>query len=355
MHAEAAMTLDGEGAGSAVSSGKGKSARYTSSMQAIVVRQFGGPEVLRLEETADPQPGPGQVRVRIRAAGVNPYDTYMRSGSYAVKPPLPYTPGADAAGEVDAVGSGVTGLASGDRVYIGGTITADAYGAHAALALCRPDQVHPLPPTLDFAQAAGINVPWVTAWQALFVRGQAHAGDTLLVHGASGGVGLALVQLGRAAGLTVIGSAGSEEGMAFVTAQGAHHAVNHSDPSHLAEVTALSGGRGPDVIVEMLANVNLDHDLGVLATGGRVVVIGNRGRIEIDPRRIMAKEAVVTGMIFWNLGGDELARVHRALFAQFESGACAPVTGVTLPLGDAAHAHELVMSPGARGKIVLIL
>lgn len=323
-------------------------------MQAIVVRQFGGPAVLRLEEAPELRPGPGEVRVRIRAAGVNPYDTYMRSGGYAVKPPLPYTPGADAAGEVDEVGSGVTGLAVGDRVYIGGTVTADAYGAYAAMALCRPDQVHPMPSHLDFAQAAGINVAWVTAWHALFVRGQARAGDTLLVHGASGGVGQALVQLGRAAGLTVIGSAGSEEGMAFVVAQGAHHAVNHADAGHLDQVTALSGGRGPDVIIEMLANVNLDHDLGIVARGGRVVVIGSRGRIEIDPRRIMTADAIVTGMIFWNLSGDDLARAHRALFAQFDSGACAPMTGVSLPLADAARAHELVMLPGARGKIVLI-
>jgi NADPH2:quinone reductase len=323
-------------------------------MQAIVVRQFGGPEVLRLEDVPDVEPGPGQVRVSIRAVGVNPYDTYMRSGGYAVKPPLPYTPGADAAGEVDAVGSGVTGLSAGDRVYIGGTVTADAYGAYASAVLCRPDQVHPLPPKLDFAQGAGVNVPWVTAWQGLFVRGKARAGDTLLVHGASGGVGLAVVQLGRAAGLTVIGSAGSAEGLALVKAHGAHHAVNHSDPAHLDEVTALSGSRGPDVIVEMLANVNLDHDLRIVAAGGRVVVIGNRGRIEVDPRRIMAKEAVVTGMIFWNLDGGQLARAHRALFAQFESGACAPVTGVTMPLKEAPRAHELVMSPGARGKIVLI-
>lgn len=323
-------------------------------MQAIVVRQFGGPEVLRLEEVPDPRPGPGEVRVRIHAAGVNPYDTYMRAGGYAVKPPLPYTPGADAAGEVDEVGSGVTGLAAGDRVYIGGTVTSDAYGAYAALAICRPDQVHPMPSHLDFAQAAGINVAWVTAWHALFVRGRARAGDMLLVHGASGGVGQALVQLGRAAGLTVIGSAGSEEGMAFVIAQGAHHAVNHADAGHVDDVTAITGGRGPDVIVEMLANVNLDHDLAIVAPRGRIVVVGNRGRIEIDPRRIMTRDAVVTGMIFWNLSGEDLARAHRALFAQFDSGASAPMTGVSLPLADAARAHELVMSPGARGKIVLL-
>lgn len=310
--------------------------------------------MLRLEEVPDPEPGPGQVRVRIRAAGVNPYDTYMRSGQYALKPELPYTPGADGAGEVDALGPGVTGLAVGDRVYVGGTAAADAYGVYAGMAVCRQDQVRPLPSQLDFAQGAGINVPWVTAWRALFVLGRARAGDTLLVHGASGGVGLALVQLGRAAGLTVIGSAGSEEGMALVTAQGAHHAVNHSDVNHLDEVTALSGGRGPDVVVEMLANVNLDHDLGLVASGGRVVVIGNRGRIEIDARKIMSREAVVTGMIFWNIGADELTRAHRALFAQFESGACRPVTGLTMPLGEAPRAHEQVMSPGARGKIVLI-
>ena len=323
-------------------------------MKAIRAHQFGGPDVLKLEEVPDPTAGAGQVRVRVHAVGVNPYDTYMRAGGYAIAPALPYIPGADAAGVVDQVGEGVTGVHAGDRVYISGTAQGKAHGAYAAYAVCEPAQVHRLPARISFAQGAGLFVPYVTAWRALFGRANARAGDTLLVHGASGGVGVAATQLARAAGLTVIGTAGTDEGLAVVRAQGAHHAVNHRLPSHLDEITALCGGRGPDLILEMLANVNLDHDLSIVAPGGRIVVIGNRGRVEIDPRKIMTKDAAVYGLALWGIPADDVRRAHQAIIAGLESGALNPVVGTELPLADAARAHALVMAPGARGKIVLI-
>ncbi len=166
-------------------------------MKAIVAHQFGGPEVMRLEDVADPRPGPGQLVVGVHAAGVNPADTYMRSGTYAIKPPLPYTPGMDAAGEVEAVGAGVTRLKPGDRVYTARTLS----GAYAERALCAESQAHPLPKNVSYAQGAGVYVPYATAYRALFQLARAVAGETLLVHGASGGVGIAAVQLARAAGL----------------------------------------------------------------------------------------------------------------------------------------------------------
>jgi NADPH2:quinone reductase len=323
-------------------------------MKAILAREFGGPQVLKLEDVADPSAGPGQVRVRVKAVGVNPYDTYMRNGGYAINPPLPYTPGADAAGVVDQVGDGVSGVAVGDRVYVGGTAQARAYGAYAEFVVCHAGQVHPLPGRVSFAQGAGINVPYVTAWAALFVRAQARPGDTLFIHGASGGVGVAATQLARAAGLMVIGSAGTDEGLALVRAQGAHHVVNHKVDGYLDQVKALTGGKGPAVIVEMLANVNLDRDLGLAAPGGRIVVVGNRGRVEIDPRQVMGKGLTVTGMAFWNLPDDEVMRGHAAVGAGLESGALTPVVGTEFPLADAARAHAMVLEPGARGKIVLV-
>ncbi len=322
-------------------------------MFAIVAREFGGPEVLALAEQSDPRPGPGEVRVRVHAAGVNPYDTYMRAGGYAIAPELPYTPGADAAGVIDQLGDGVTGLRAGDRVYIGGTVKNRAYGAYASMVLCHPHQVHPLPERLSFAQGAAINVPYATAWRALFQRAQAVKGESILVHGASGAVGVAVTQMAHAAGLTVIGTASTDEGAALARAQGADHVVNHREPGYLEQVTALTGG-GPNVIIEMLANQNLDHDLAILAKYGRIVIIGNRGRVEIDPRRIMGKEAAVMGMVFWNLAGDDLARVHTELGKGFANGTLTPVVSRELPLADAAQAHRLVMEPGARGKIVLI-
>jgi NADPH2:quinone reductase len=323
-------------------------------MQAIVAREFGGPDVLKLETVPDPIAGRGQLRVRVHAIGVNPYDTYMRAGGYAIKPDLPYTPGADAAGVIDQVGDGVTAWKIGDRVYVSGTAMGKAHGAYAQYAVCSPEQVHRLPDRITFTQGAGLFVPYVTAWRALFGRANTRAGDVVLIHGASGGVGVAATQFAAAIGATVIGTAGSEEGLAVVRAQGAQHAVNHRTAGYFDEITALSGGRGPDVVLEMLANVNLDHDLTVVAPGGRIVVIGNRGRVEIDARKIMTKDVSVYGLALWAIPPDEVRRAHQAIVAGLESGALNPVVGTELPLKDAALAHARVMEPGARGKIVLL-
>ena len=323
-------------------------------MQAILAREFGGPEVLKLEDVPDPIAKPGQLRVSIRAIGVNPYETYMRSGAYAIKPDLPYIPGADAAGVIDQVGDGVSGWKPGDRVYISGTAIHKAYGAYAQFAVCNQDQVHRLPERISFAQGAGVFVPYVTAWRALFGRANTRAGDTVLIHGASGGVGIAATQFATAVGATVIGTAGSDAGLAVVKAQGARHAIKHTSAGYLETITSVTGGRGPDVILEMLANVNLDHDLTVVAQSGRVVVIGNRGRVEIDARKIMTKDVSVFGLALWGIPPDEIRRAHEAIVAGLESGALNPVVGTELPLKDAARAHEQVMAPGAKGKIVLL-
>ncbi|MGA3323836.1 MAG: NADPH:quinone reductase [Terriglobia bacterium] len=319
-------------------------------MKAIRVHEFGGPEVLKLEDIPDLQAGAGQVVVRVKAAGVNPYDTYTRLGTYAIKPALPYTPGGDAAGTVGSVGEGVAGFAPGDRVYVGGTLT----GAYAEQTLAEAWQVHPLPPKVTFAQGAGVNVPYATAFRALWQIARAQAGETVLIHGASGGVGVAGVQLARAAGLTVIGTGGTERGRKLAADEGAHHVLDHRAPGYLDELMKLTGGRGVDVILEMLANVNLAKDLTVLAPKGRVVVIGNRGNIEINPRDIMRRDAAVLGMVLFNASRQELASIHAGIVAGLENGTLRPVVGKELPLAEAAQAHRAVMEPGAFGKIVLV-
>jgi NADPH2:quinone reductase len=323
-------------------------------MKAILVRAFGGPEVLKLEDVPDPVPGPGQVLVRIHAAGVNPFDTYMRTGTYATRPDLPYTPGADAAGVVEAVGNDVRGVTVGSRVYTAGTAAHKSYGAYAAKALFEPQQVHPLPERLSFAQGAGVHVPYVTAWRALHDRARIQPGETLFIHGASGGVGLAATQIARAWGLTVIGTAGTPAGLDLVKTEGAHHVLNHRGDGYLDALKNLTDGRGPDVILEHLANVNLDNDLGAMAQGGRVVVVGNRGRIEIDPRKTMGKDGAILGMALWNTSPKDLARIFKALNAGLANGSLAPVVSTELPLADAARAHEVILQPGAKGKIVLV-
>jgi NADPH2:quinone reductase len=318
-------------------------------MKAIRVHRFGEPEVLQLEEVSDLRPGPGQVVVRVKAAGVNPVDTYIRAGAYT-KPPVPYTPGFDGAGLVDAVGEGVKRVKPGDRVYIAGSIT----GTYAELALCDAAQVHPLPAPISFAQGAAVGIPYVTAYRSLFHCGRAQAGEVVFVHGASGGVGIAAVQLARAAGMTVIGTGGTEKGRALVAREGAHHVLDHKLPDYVQEVLALADGRGVDVILEMLANEHLGQDLGLLARGGRVVVIGCRGNVEINPREVMIREASIVGMVVFNASARELAGIHAALVAGLESGTLRPIVGKEMPLADAPSAHRAVMEPGAYGKVVLI-
>jgi NADPH:quinone reductase len=319
-------------------------------MKTIRVHEFGGPDVLKLEQAQDLKPGPGQVLVRVKGIGVNPVDTYIRSGNHAVRPSLPYTPGIDAAGDVEEVGEGVSKVAAGDRVYVGGTIS----GAYAELALCNESQVHQLPQQISYVQGAAINVPYATAFRALFQRAKAVAAESVLVHGASGGVGIASVQLARAAGLKVIGTGGTDEGRDLVAKEGAHHVLDHRAPGYLEEVLALTGGKGADVILEMLANVNLGNDLKVLAKLGRVVVIGNRGNVEINPRDAMVRDAVIFGMTLFNASEQELASVHAALVAGLENGTLRPIVGREMPLEDAPRAHHTVLEPGAFGKIVLI-
>ncbi len=319
-------------------------------MKAIRVHEFGRPEVMRSEEVNDPQPGAEEVVVRIHAAGVNPVDTYIRSGLYPLKPQLPYTPGLDGAGVVESVGEGVSGVKPGDRVYIAGSIT----GSYAGKALCMKSRVFSLPKELSFAQGAAIGVPYGAAYRGLFQRALAQPGEVVLVHGASGGVGTAAVQLARAAGMHVIGTAGSEKGMILVRQNGAHHVLDHHAPGYMEEVLRLTGGSGVDVIIEMLANVNLGKDIGVLAMGGRVVLIGSRGLVEIDPRETMRRDAAILGMVLFNVSEPEILSIHAALGAGLENGTLRPVIGKELPLEEAARAHHEIIDSSAYGKLVLI-
>ena len=319
-------------------------------MKAIRVGKFGPPEVMVPEEVVGLVPGPGQVVVTVEAAGVNPVDTYIRSGLYQHAPALPYTPGIDAAGVVAAVGPDVKHRRVGQRVYVAWSLS----GTYAEQTLCTEFQTHPLPEGITFSQGAAIGVPYGAAYRALFQRAHAQPGETVLVHGASGGVGLGAVQLARAAGLRVIGTAGTDQGLALVQAQGAHHVLNHHEPGYLDKLADLTCGKGVDVIVEMLANMNLAKDLTVLATGGRVAVVGSRGRIEIDPRDAMGREASILGVTMYNATPQDLVSMHAAFVAGLENGTLRPIVSKELPLDEAATAHHAVMESTTLGKIVLV-
>lgn len=317
-------------------------------MKAIQIREFGGPEVMQLAEVPVPSAGAGQVLVEIRAAGVNPVETYIRAGTYPSLPALPYTPGNDGAGIVRETGPDVTAFQPGDRVFLSGSVT----GTYAEKALCGVADVHPLPETATFAEGAAIGIPYATAYRALFQRGRVEAGETVLVHGASGGVGTAAVQLARTAGARVFGTAGSPEGRDLVLRLGAEQVFDHNDPGCADAILAATGG--VDCILEMLANTNLDGDLRLLAQCGRVVVIGSRGRIEIDPRDAMMRDADIRGMVMNKTPAGERAAIYRALSERLEKGTIHPVIEKEFPLADAPEAHRSVLSHRAHGKIVLV-
>jgi NADPH2:quinone reductase len=319
-------------------------------MKAILVHEFGGPEVLKLEEVPTPKPAAGQVLVRIHGVGVNPYDTYMRAGTYAIKPPLPYTPGSDAAGVIEAVGDGVKKVKPGDRVYTARTLT----GAYAEYALALEEQVHNLPEKISFGQGAGVWVPYGTAYHGLHHSAEARASETVLVHGASGGVGTAAVQMARATGLTVFGTAGTQKGMDLAKREGAHQVFDHSKAGYQEEILKATGGRGVDIVLEMLANVNLATDFKLLATNGRVIIIGNRGEITINPRELMLRRASARGFTLWGITPAEENGIHAGLIAGLENGTLRPVVGKEMPLAEAARAHVEILQPGAAGKIVLV-
>ncbi len=310
-------------------------------MRAVRVHEFGGPDVLRLEESPRPEPVQDEVVVRVHAAGVNPVDTYVRAGAYGELPALPYTPGSDAAGVL---------VPGGERVYVSGSLS----GTYAEYALCRRDQVHPLPDDLSYAQGAALGIPYATAYRALFQRARALPGEIVLVHGASGGVGLAAVQLALAAGLRVVGTAGSDAGRDLIAAQGPVKVLDHRDLAHLEAAFALAADRGFDVIIESLANVNLGHDLTLLAPHGRVVVVGSRGTVEVDARDLMVCEGAVLGMLLSKASAADVAAAHEALARGLRDGSLRPVVGRELPLAEAPRAHRLLHERPALGKLVLV-
>ncbi|XP_061587052.1 quinone oxidoreductase [Cololabis saira] len=322
-------------------------------MRAIRVSEFGPPSVLKLcADVEVPQPGHRQVLIRVRACGVNPVETYIRSGTHGRRPNLPYTPGTDVAGVVESVGEEVTAVTAGDRVFTTSTVS----GGYAEYTVAADDCVHKLPEALDFPQGAAIGIPYFTAYRALIHKAQTKAGETVLIHGASGGVGVAACQLSRALGFRILGTVGTSEGMKVALTNGAHLVFNHREEGYTDKIMEATGGRGVDVIVEMLSNVNLSADLQMLAYGGRVTVVGSRGSIEINPRDTMAKESSIMGVAVFFATPAEKRECAALLYAGMKAGWLRPVVGPLYPLDKAAEAHhDIVESPGAAGKMVLTM
>lgn len=322
-------------------------------MRAIRVAEFGGPSVLKLHDDVPvPTPGRKQVLIRVQACGVNPVETYLRTGSFAWKPNLPYTPGSDVSGIVEAVGDDVDSFQSGDRVFSTSTET----GGYAEYTVAAEDSVYRLPDPLSFNQGAAIGIPYFTAYRALFLKAHCKAGETVLVHGASGGVGVATCQIARAFGMKVLGTAGTPEGQDLVMKCGAHQVFNHREKDYIHRIMEATNGQGVNVIIEMLANVNLSKDLEMLTPGGRVAIVGTRGPVKIDPQVTMLKETSIIGVGLYASTKEEKEVSAAALLAGMESGWLKPVVGPQYTLEQAAKAHDdIIKSPGATGKMVLTM
>ncbi|XGW20539.1 hypothetical protein V3C99_003939 [Haemonchus contortus] len=318
-------------------------------MFAAVVKEFGGPNVIKvLSNVPIPAIESGeQILIRVATSGVNPVDTYIRNGQYAVKPNLPYTPGKDGAGVVAEVGANVRNVKVGDRVYFAFSVTG------SAAEYCLADRVFPLPPGLSFQEGACIGIPYFTAYRALFLLGKIQKGQRVLVHGASGGVGIAAVQMAADYGATVVGTASTAEGMDLVKHNGAHDVFNHSSRGYTNEIMKKYP-EGFDLIVEMAAHLNLKHDLDLLARKGKVAVVGSRGDIKIDPRAFMMKETSVFGLALANTTPADWEESSSHIHKLFGSSHFRPIIDRVYKLDDIATAHKDVMTArGARGKLIL--
>jgi NADPH:quinone reductase len=325
-------------------------------MKAIRINQFGDPSVLNYTDAAEPIPGSNEVRVRLYAAGVNPNDAYVRTGTYSFYiPELPYTPGFDGAGIVEAIGEGVEHLKTGDRVFVAALLAKKNTGTYSQKVVCDAEAVHLLPESVTYEEGAALGIPAMAAYRALFHRANIKADETVLIHGASGGVGLLAVQMAAGIGATVIGTASTEEGKSLVKAAGATYVVSHVKEDSFNELLTLTNGIGPDVIIESLANENLENDLKIIAPFGRIVIVGNRGSIEVNPRLAMIKEADILGMALWNAPAHEYNASLEGVAAFLKAGILKPIVGDELPLSDAVKAHEQILSKKARGKMVLTI
>eukprot|EP00927_Polykrikos_kofoidii_P033962 TRINITY_DN2879_c0_g2_i1.p1 TRINITY_DN2879_c0_g2~~TRINITY_DN2879_c0_g2_i1.p1 ORF type:complete len:377 (+),score=68.21 TRINITY_DN2879_c0_g2_i1:113-1132(+) len=331
-----------------------------ASISSIVAEKFGGPEVMQLGSKVLPAVAAGQVRVKIGAAGVNPSDTYMRlgpHGPWAATPHLlpspPFTPGKDGAGVVEEVGDGVVGISVGQRVYLTGAIT----GTYAAEAVCAAATVYPLPDGISFPQGACVGVPCATAYHALRFRARAEAGQKIFIHGASGAVGLAAVQLAKDMGCFVVGTAGTPVGLEAVQKAGVDAAINHREEGYLEKAKAAAP-EGFDVILEMAGHANLLADFALAGKRSCVCIIGSKAEpVGINPRLTMPKEIDIRGVFLSSQTAEEKVATHVALQDAMSRGALVPVVGMELPLEGAPKAHVEVMQPsggGALGNIVLV-
>jgi len=321
-------------------------------MKAIVVHKFGGPEVLKVDEVPTPKPGKKEVLIKIHAAGVNPVDTYIRAGHFG-EFKVPFVPGIDGAGIIESVGDGVTRFKKGDRVFC---FTNNLQGTYAEYCVCPEFACFPLPGKCTFQQGAAVGIPYFTAYRSLFQVGKPATAKSVLIHGASGGVGLAAVQMAKAAGMTVYGTAGTEDGLKLVKEAGANMVFNHREKDYVEKLMQATVGQGVDMILEMIADVNLVKDFQLIKKKGIIALIGSRGTVEISPNAILGKEIRVIGILVLDITDEELREAGTAVVKGLENGTLDPIIDKEYSMEQAPASHKDIMeSSGAKGKLVILM
>lgn len=325
-------------------------------MTAIDIVKPGGPEVLVPHEIARPEPAHGEILIRVEAAGVNRPDTIQRMGFYAPPPGSPDTPGLEVAGEVVAIGPGVTAWKVGDRVcaLVGG-------GGYAQYCVAHESHALPFPKGFSAVEAAALPETFFTVWTNIFERGGLKGGETLLIHGGSSGIGTTAIQLGPIFGARVFATAGSAEKCAACIGLGAEAAINYREQDFVAEVKKLTGNRGIDVILDMVGGDYIARNIQAAAQDGRIVSIAflNGSTAEINFMPVMLKRLTLTGSTLRPRTIEEKASIARALrekvWPLLDAGRVKPRIDATFPLVEASRAHELMEKSSHIGKIVLTL
>lgn len=316
-------------------------------MKTIYVENFGGPEVLAIKDLDLPKIKDDEILVKTMAIGVNPVDTYIRSGWYSGSK-IPYVPGLDASGIVIEKGSKIKDFEVGDRVYCFKSIS----GTYAEKILLKQGQLYKLPDNLSFEEGAAIGTPYGAAYRALIHKGHAKSGQRVLIHGGSGNVGLAAIKLAKSLNMAVAATAGSEEGKELCKEAGADLVVGHNIEDFKEEMLKFAKA-GFDIIIEMSAHNNLKADLEFMAMYSAIVIVGSKGEVQINPRNLMSKDARIMGFVLFNAKSDELLDIHSNLFELFASKKIQPpIIGKTFNLREAKEAHSLV-ERGSYGKVIL--
>jgi len=320
------------------------------SYKAVRVPKAGPSSIMNVETLpALSFPDKGQILVQVHCIGINPVETYIRSGNYATIPSYPYTPGGCCSGIVVSVGKDVTKFKTGDRIYSARTIS----GAYAENALIDESYAWHLPNSISFAEGAALGVPFHTAYRSIFSKAKLKSTQSILIHGASGGVGIACLQMAKSIGCQLIlGSAGSSIGIDAITPF-CDHVISHGD---IDGVLSLTKNKGVDVIIEMASHKNLGNDLQMLASNGTIVIVGSRGPVEVNPRDVMAREATITGVMLWLANEQEFEEAANFIEQGLLSKRLKPIIGhLYKGLEKASEAHDEVIShtKGTVGKIVI--